>query len=150
MKVVQVSLLWCLGRTVVYEDDCLTWEADPRHAELAIAELVAELAIAELGLEHAKPHTAPGCSQAAFGASDVLLDPEGQAAYRRVSQRLSYLGADRPDIAYACRQRAKTTGKADRSDLTGLKRNGRYLKMAPICIWRYELQSTPKKIVWDM
>ena len=40
-----------LNRCVTYNDPGLAWEADPRHAELAVA---------ELGLQAARPQTSPG------------------------------------------------------------------------------------------
>ena len=40
-----------LNRCVLYNDSGLTWEADPRHAELAVA---------ELGFQAARPQTSPG------------------------------------------------------------------------------------------
>ena len=40
-----------LNRCVVYNESGLTWEADPRHAELAVA---------EVGLQSARSQTSPG------------------------------------------------------------------------------------------
>ena len=40
-----------LNRCVIHNDSGLTWEAGPRHAELAVA---------ELGLQEARPQTSAG------------------------------------------------------------------------------------------
>ena len=46
-----------LNRCVVYKDSGPTWEADPRHAELAVA---------DIGLQSARPQTSPGGARLAY------------------------------------------------------------------------------------
>ena len=104
-----------LNRCVVYNDSALTWEADPR---------LAEVAVAELGLQSARPQTSPGGVKPRTPLDHAELEPDGQRAYHRVSARMAYLAADRPDIAFACKE-------CSRADLTHLKRIGRYLLHTP-------------------
>ena len=107
----------------------LTWEADPRHAELAVA---------ELGLQAARPQTRPGGAK-----PKALRKPDRQKAYHRVSARLAHLVSDRPDIAFACKECSRAVGKATQADLTRLKRIGRYLLHMPCGNSQYETRRAP-------
>ena len=84
-----------LNRCVKLIDCALTWEADPRHTELAVA---------ELGLQAACPQTSPGGAKPSTPLDHEELEPDGQNANHSVSARLAYLAADRPDIAFACKE----------------------------------------------
>ena len=74
----------------------------PRHAELAVA---------ELGLQAARPQTSPsGGAKPTALLNHEELEPVGQKAYHSVSVKLAYLALDRPDIAFAskkCRRAVK-------------------------------------------
>ena len=69
-----------LNRCVVYNDSGLTWEADPRHAELAVA---------ELGLQSARPQTSPGGAKPSAPLDQEDLELDGQ---KKPSQRVSKTG----------------------------------------------------------
>ena len=58
-----------LNRCVTYGDSGLTWEADPRHTELAVA---------ELGLQAARPQTSPGGAKPNKPLDHEELEPDGQ------------------------------------------------------------------------
>ena len=120
-----------LNRCVIYSDSELTWEAGPRHAELAVA---------ELGRQAARPQTSPGGAKPNAPLDHEELLPDGQNAYHSVSAKLSYLASDRPEIAFACKECSRAVGKATRADLTRLKRIGRYLLNTPRVIWEFSLQ----------
>ena len=111
-------------RCVTYSDFGLTWDADTRHADLAVA---------ELGLQSAHPQTSPGGAKPKAPLDHHELELDGQRAYHSVSARLAYLASDRPDIAFACK------GKATRADLTRLKRIGRYFLHTPRAVWEFPL-----------
>ena len=115
-----------LNSCVLYSDSGLTWQADARHAELAVA---------ELGLQAARPQTSQGGAKPNAPLHHEELELDGQKAYHSVSARLSYLASDRPDIAFACKECSRAVGKATRADLTRLKRIGRYLLNTPRVIW---------------
>ena len=121
-----------LNRCVVYNGSGLTWEADPRHAELAVA---------ELGLQAARPQTSPGGAKPSTPLDHEELELDGQEAYHSVSARLANLSADRPDIAFACKECSRAVGKATRAELTRLKSVGRYLLHTPRAVWEFPLQT---------
>ena len=60
-----------LNRCVVYNDSGLTWEADPRHAELAVA---------ELGLRSARPQMSPAGAKPITPHDHEELELAGQKA----------------------------------------------------------------------
>ena len=93
---------------VTYDDSWLTWEADPRHAELAVV---------ELGLQAARPQTSPGGAKLNAPLDHEELIPYWQKAYHRVLAYLAYLASDRTDIAFASRECSRAVGKATRADL---------------------------------
>ena len=92
-----------LNRCVTNSDSGLTWEADPRHAELAEA---------ELGHQSARPQTSPVGAKPSTPLDHEELKPDGQKAYHSVSARLAYLAAGRPDVAFACKECSRAAGKA--------------------------------------
>ena len=98
-----------LNRCVTKSDSGLTWEADPRHAELAVA---------ELGLQAARSQTSPGGAKPSAPLDQEELESDGQQAYHSVSARLACLASDRPDIAFACKTCSRAVGKATRADLS--------------------------------
>ena len=81
----------------VYGNSGLTWEADPRHAELAVA---------EFGLQAARPQTSPGGAK-----PNAPLD-------------IGELDGQRAGTIF---DGQKAVGKATRADFTRLKRIGGYL-----------------------
>ena len=84
-----------LNRCVTYCDSGLTREADPRRADLAVA---------EFGLQAARPQTSPGGAKPSAPLDQEELGSDGQQAYHSVSARLAYLASDRPDIAFNCKE----------------------------------------------
>ena len=129
-----------LNRCVTYSDSGLTWEADPRHAELAVA---------ELGPQAARPHTSPGGAKPSAPLDQEELESHGQQAYHSVSARLAYLASDRSDIAFACKECSRAVLKATRADLTRLKRIGRFLLHTPRAVWEFPLQQKESIVLID-
>ena len=129
-----------LNRCVIYNDSGLAWEAAPRHAKLAVA---------ELGLQAARPQTSPGGAKPSAPLDHEELEPDGQKAYHSVSARLAYLAADRPDIAFSCKECSRAVEKATRPDLTHLKHIGRYLLRTPRAVWEFPLQTEESIVTID-
>ena len=85
-----VQELKILNRIVTWEKDGIMWEPDPRHAELIIA---------QLGLENAKPVSTPAMKQAEKGESEATALPDsiyptfrrgaGVGPPRRAAQRVA-------------------------------------------------------------
>ena len=69
-----------LNRCVTHSDPGLTWEADPRHAELAVA---------GLGLQAARPQASPGGAKPSAPLDHEELEPDGQ---KSLSQQVSKTG----------------------------------------------------------
>ena len=105
--------------------------------------------MAELGLQAARPQTSPGGAKPNAPLDHEELEPDGQKAYYSVSARLSYLASDRPDLAFACKECRRAVGKATRSDLTHLKRIGRYLLDTPRVIWEFPPQQEENIVMID-
>lgn len=115
-----------LNRLVHYDNFETTIEADPRHVQILLR---------ELNLENAKATATPGvrCDDT---DSEPLTAAE-TSRYRSLVMRGCYLALDRPDIAYACKELARSMSSPKKCDWNGLKRLGRYLKGVPRLIWRY-------------
>ena len=69
-----------LNRCVTYSGSGLTWEADPRRAELA-----------ELGPQAGRPQWSAGGAKPNAALDHEELEPDGQKAEHSVSARLGYL-----------------------------------------------------------
>ena len=126
------NILMITGTLMKIENFRLTWEANPRHANLEVA---------ELGLRSARPQTSPSGPKPSTPLDHEELDPGEQKPQHRVLARLAHLAADRLDIAFACKECSRTISKATLADHTRLKRIGRYLFHTPRAVWEYALQS---------
>ena len=120
-----------LNRCVTYSDSGLTWEADPRHAELAVA---------EVGQQAARPQTSPSGAKPSAPLDHEELEPDGRKNYHSVSARLAHLASDRLDIAFFCKECSRAIGKATRAGLTRLKRIGQHLLYTPRAVWEFSVQ----------
>ena len=78
------------------EKDIVTYEADPRHAEIFIN---------EMGVEVAKPSTSPALKSEVEDDEDENEFSDAQTtAFRSTVARANYLALDRPDIHLACKE----------------------------------------------
>ena len=93
-------------------EDIVTYEADPRHAEITGQ---------ELGLQDAKSLLIPITKVEADDESDIL-DLESTARCKSVVARAKHMAADRPDIQYACKELSMAMAKPTKSDHERLKR----------------------------
>ena len=81
-----------LNRIIRWETDGLCYEADQRHAELAVK---------ELGLENCKAVTTPGCREScvdnvdADGDGQTMLGPDEAKSFRSITARKT-LSCPRP------------------------------------------------------
>ena len=76
---------------------------------------------------------------------------EGSAAtaatkYRRAAARINYVAQDRPDIAVAANQLARSMAVPREGDEKGIKRLIRYLAGSPRCVYVYRYQTEPTVI----
>ena len=131
-----------LNRLVEWvEGKGITYEADPRHAQLLIREILGEK-------NNDKPVVTPGVREVADKEEDVLRhiqelkkgkpDAEGRAAsgvvvfrYRSIAARANVLALDRVDIQYAVKEIARKMAAPDDTDEDKLRRLALYLKGRP-------------------
>jgi len=71
---------------------------------------------------------------------DVPLEGEDITRYRGVIARCNYLAADRPDCVFAVKEGCREMSKPTTGSLRRLRRIGRYLKMHPRLVWKYDMQ----------
>ncbi|CAE8646723.1 unnamed protein product, partial [Polarella glacialis] len=123
-----------LNRLVSWQDDKITWEADPRHAELLMHS-------AGVDRDNAKGVTTAGVSERIYD-DDNSEQLEGKDAtdYRSFTMRAAYLGQDRPDIQFAAKELARSMQKPTKRDVFKCKRLARYLKYRPRLVWEYSDQ----------
>ena len=116
------------------------YEADPRHAEIAIR---------ELGLADARHVTTPGIKEEGR-TKEVHKNPLKAAyagAYRSLVARLNYLAADRPDISFAVKELARTMSAPTEGSWEQLKRMGRYLLLKPRMVTMFAWQDIPRELM---
>ena len=109
-----------LNRIVQWRGESgIVYEADPRHAEL----IIEQLQLAEAKSVTSLGTTEEGCTQE---DADVTLGEREATSYGAIVARCNYLSPDRPDIAFAVKELARSTSQPTRGDWAKLKRLGRY------------------------
>lgn len=100
----------------------ISYEVDPRHAEL----------VEHLGLQDVKDAAILGiCDEGRTKEKHAEALNETEASYRAAIARCNYLAADRPNIAYAVKELARTMANPTHGDTQRLKRLGRHPKRKP-------------------
>ena len=89
-----------LNHCVTYSDSGLAWEAEPGHTELAVA---------ELGLQAARPQTSPGGAKPSAPLDHEELEPDGQKAHHSVSARLALHSLARSAVVQSGKQHGLTS-----------------------------------------
>ena len=123
--------------------DCISLEADPRHAELICKHL-------NLRGKEAKGVTSPGfkrrLDEEVQEGDDEALSSQEATDYRSIAMRGAYLSEDRPDIRFACKELARRMQAPTVQDKELLKRLGRYIIHAPRMQQRMYRQELPKHL----
>ena len=124
-----------LNRVVTWNKDNITYEADQRHAEILIKELLGTSAINTV--------VTPGITENDEVAPDDLdpLCKEDTALYRRCAARCNYLAMDRVDIQYAAKEVCRYMSVPNNANLRRLKRIARYLLLHPRTQYIYSFQT---------
>ena len=125
-----------LNRLITWDQQGITWEADPRHAGLIIQELGISSGAVSTPLEKEK-----------LGAdeddeNDVELAPEDVKRYQSLVMRAGYLAQDRTDLQRAVRELAKGMKDPRERHWMQLKRLGRYLVGKPRVVQRIAYQDS--------
>ena len=115
----------------------ITFEADPRHAEIIIKQLKLEdaKAVSTLGTKE-EGRTKTDCEE--------RLEEDQASQYRAIIARCNYIFLDRPDLSLAAKELARRMAKPTKGDWSKLKRLGRYLVSKPRVQQVYQWQGTQK------
>ncbi|CAK0892634.1 unnamed protein product [Prorocentrum cordatum] len=115
-------------------DERFEVEADPRHAEMIVAEM-------GLAGEKTKALDAPGLKKEEAEHEEretsPLLTGDAVKQYRSVTMRAAYLSPDRADIGDAVKNLAKYMQSPRQVDAVRLKRLARYLKGRPRVVQKF-------------
>jgi hypothetical protein len=125
----EVSELRILNRVVRWTSEGLTYEADPRHAD-----------ILQVGIAGAaRSLSSPGTLSKDLSDDDDEALPDAEAAlYRSFAARANYLALDRPDLAFAAKELCRRMRAPGRADLEALRRLGRYLLDSPRVVYDFQ------------
>ena len=122
----------------------ITFEADPRHAELIIS---------QLKQGDAKAVATPGTKDEGTtteNCEDTLSD-DLTFQYRAITARCNYISPDRPDLAFIVKELARHMSKPIKGDWQKLKRLGRYLLNKPRMqqVYQWQPAQTTQKTFTD-
>ena len=127
-----------LNRLITWEETGIAYEADPRHAELIIG---------EMGLQQANSVKTPGEATPETSTQSTEMDSNEASRFRGIAARAMYLSLDRPDIAFAAKEAARSMAKPVKSDWAKLKRLARFLIGRPRLIMTYRWQADTTQVV---
>ena len=127
-----------LNRLVTWDQEGITWEADPRHAELIIE---------ACGVTGNKV-TTPSAREKPEAAEETYEDlcPERVHVYRSTTMRAAFLSQDRPDLQQAVRVLAKGMSRPNEQHWQALKRLARYLRYWPRLVQRFPNQGAVREL----
>ena len=123
-----------LNRVVRWTDEGLEYEADPRHAEIAIREVQPKRGYIT-PIDKAR-------NMALTQKTGRTMNAKDAAQYRGLAARLNYLALDRPDIAFACKEASRVMAGPEDQDWERLERLAGYLKTYPRLVYKYAWQKT--------
>jgi hypothetical protein len=136
--------LMFLNRVLTWETGGVRYEADPRHAEIMIAQLA-------LGGPGAKSVTTPGVKETVPRSEDDATNPlmygEEASSYRGLAARANFLAQDRLDLQYASKELSRWMAVPRQGDWEAMKRFGRYLLLKPRATIFYGWQAEPTELV---
>ena len=121
-----------LNRLITWHSDHIAYEADPRHVEIIVQ---------ELGLQGAKPVSAPGGrDNKDVEDESTPLSPQKTFQYRSLVMRAQYLSLDRRDIQFSSKELARKMQAPTERDWQALKKLGRFLLGRPRLVWQFKDQ----------
>ncbi|CAK9049785.1 Retrovirus-related Pol polyprotein from transposon TNT 1-94 [Includes: Protease [Durusdinium trenchii] len=135
------TVMSVLNRILEYNKSTgtLTYEADPRHAEIIVK---------QLQLEGAREVSTPSVKQTGEEAfvETPPLNHEQAKTYRSLVMRAAYLSLDRGDLCEAVKTLARSMSVPDEDSWARLKRLGRYLLGKPRVVQEFKPQRMYTKI----
>ena len=120
-----------LNRILRWMPDGISYEADPRHAELLVREYGGGPAVRTPGV---KPEKGEDTEQ------DSPLEGREASHFRSGAARAHYLAMDRADLAFATKEFCRRMSAPSSRDVALLKRVVRYLAGEPRLVYRYAWQ----------
>ena len=105
-----------LNRIITWTSEGITWEPDPRHADLVVTGLGVSQRVATPLVKEKLNEDDDG--------DDEPLPPEDVKMFQSLTMRLGYLSQDRPDLQRAVRELAKGMSAPLRRHFVILKRVG--------------------------
>jgi hypothetical protein len=162
-----------LNRIIRWKEDCLLYEADPRHVEKLLKEagledcnalgtpgtkLPTDSAKAWFEGEDAPPrrdevptggHQSPGWAGSANTAADgsQYLDRDQMRDYRSAVARCNYLAADRLEIAFTTKELCRSMANPTETDAKAMSRLCRFLKGLPRIVQRIAFEDYPPTVI---
>ena len=122
-----------LNRIVSCDNSGWHMEADPRHAELIIEQLGADIgrAVATPGVDGANEEDEE---------EDTDIVGSDATRFRGLAACCNYLSFDRPDIQFSVKEMCREMSKPTTGSLRRLQRVGRYLKGRKRLVWDFAIQ----------
>jgi hypothetical protein len=136
----EVSELRILNRVVRWGPEGVTYEADPRHADILMAGVAGA----------ARSLSAPGTQSRDRNPEeedDEALSDADAGLYRSFAARANYLALDRPDLGFAAKELCRRMRRPGRADLEALRRLARYLLDSPRVVYDFPWGSTGEQMV---
>ena len=125
-----------LNRIICWDREGITWESDPRHADLIIQDLgITKSAVTT-------PLVKEKVSALEDDEEDVELSEEDTKRYQSMTMRAGYLAQDRTDLQRTVRELAKGMKQPTVRHWTMLKRLGRFLLGRPRVVQRIAYQES--------
>jgi hypothetical protein len=135
----QVSELRILNRIVRWTREGLTYEADPRHADILMTGIAGA----------ARALSTPGTQSRDRNPEeeDEALSDTAAGLYRSFAARANYLALDRADLGFAAKELCRRMRNPGQADLEALRRLARYLLDSPRVVYDFPWGASSEQLV---
>ena len=129
-----------LNRVIRWTATGITYEADPRHAEIIVAGLLGgSRPVSTPGA--AKPAAEVDAARSPQSDEDSPLTGDEVGLFRSYAARANYLAMDRPDLAYPAKELCRRMKEPTKNDLVALRRIAQYLADSPRLVYTFVWQA---------
>jgi hypothetical protein len=130
-----------LNRILRWTPAGISYEADPRHAELLVRDMpAAGPAVRTPGVKAGRPTGASVPEKEEEENKEEFLGEEETRQFRSGAARANYLAMDRPDLAFATKELCRRMTAPRVQDMAALARVARYLASEPRLVYQYDWQ----------
>ena len=130
------SSIVILNRIVTWHENGISWEPDPRHADTIVKTLLPTSGKRNI----TTPCIRVKIAECPEDEEHDHLPHEEAKVFKSLAMRANYLGQDRPDLQFACRELAKGMSQPQSHHWTALKRLARYLEYKPRLVQEFKNQ----------